>query len=412
MQNFDHIAAQLSAVRPGHTLPQSLYISDEAFAFDTQVLLKSLWLYACTTAHVKKPGDWYVFELANNSVIIVRGRDGEIRAFHNTCKHRGARICNEASGNNARLSCPYHFWTYGLDGKLIIARGMPDGFDKADNGLSPVAVENIGGLLFICLADTPPPIDRARADISAEIGMYNLGQLKVAYQADLIDNANWKLVMENNRECYHCESNHPELLQSLDGKGFGKGLPEDNTSGEASQAESAIEAQRAGWRASGLNSEPVEFPDGWWHRVARIGLAEGANSQTLDGKPACDKLIWPHGDDHNTSLSVWTQPNSWHHFCCDHVVSFSVMPLTADKTLVRTSWLVHEDAVADVDYDLDHLTAVWRATNDQDRVLAEMNHAGICSDGYRPGQYSAEEKFVETFKEFYVDNAKSVLNVT
>jgi len=132
-------------------------------------------------------------------------------------------------------------------------------------------------------------------------------------------------------------------------------------------------------------------------------------SQTMDGKPACKKLIWPHGDREETSLSVWTQPNSWHHFCCDHVVTFSVMPLAADKTLLRTSWLVHEDAVEGVDYDPAYLSSVWRATNEQDRLLAEYNHAGILSDGYRPGRYSNEEKLVEAFKTFYVDKALEAL---
>ena len=407
MQHFEAISAQLAQVRPGHTLPQELYIGEAAFEFDTRVMLKSVWLYACTVAHVKNPGDWYVFELGRNSVIIVRGRDGQVRAFHNTCTHRGAKICNTATGSGARLTCPYHFWSFGLDGRLLAARGMPDDFDKATNGLRPVALENLGGLLFVCLADNPPPIDRARADISAAIAMYDLDHLKVADTYDLIDQANWKLVMENNRECYHCESNHPELLNSLDGNGFGKGLPEDNRGTPQSGGEAAIEAMRAHWRDMGIYRDLVEFPDGWWHRVARINLAKGAVSQTMDGRPACKKLVWPHGDQEETSLSVWTQPNSWHHFCCDHVVTFSVMPLAADKTLLRTTWLVHEDAVVGVDYDPAHLSQVWRATNEQDRLLAEYNHAGIQSDGYRPGRYSNEEKLVEAFKTFYVEQAQA-----
>ncbi len=147
MSAYQNIARLLDGDRPGHTLPQQLYVGQEAFDFDTQVLLKSVWLYACTVAHVKKPGDYFVFELADNSIIIVRGRDNEVRAFHNSCRHRGARICEAQAGSASRLMCPYHIWTYGLDGKLLAARNMPDGFDKADHGLIPVALENIGGLL-------------------------------------------------------------------------------------------------------------------------------------------------------------------------------------------------------------------------------------------------------------------------
>lgn len=124
MSRFDPIADLLNKDRNGHTLPRELYVSEEAFRFDTQVMLKSVWLYACTVAHVKNPGDYFAFEIANNSIIIVRGRDNEVRAFWNSCRHRGAKICLEQKGRAPRLMCPYHQWTYGLDGKLIAARSM------------------------------------------------------------------------------------------------------------------------------------------------------------------------------------------------------------------------------------------------------------------------------------------------
>lgn len=407
MMNFDAISQLLSRSQPGYTLPQALYISDEAYAFDTQVMLKSVWLYACTVAHVKKPGDYYVFELGANSVVILRGRDNVVRAFYNTCTHRGSQLCDQQRGTMSRVMCPYHFWTFGLDGKLIVAREMPETFDKSANNLRRVALENIAGLLFICLSDNPPPIDRAKADIAAQVGVYDLEKMKVAVQDELIDDANWKLVMENNRECYHCQSNHPELLRSLDGSGFGQRLPEDEAEDDAAMA-----AHRAHWHELGLVTDLVEFPDNGWHRVARLPLENGAVSQTLDGKPACKRLIGPFEQPEPTSLSVWTQPNSWHHFCCDHVVSFSLIPLAADRTMVRTSWLVHEDAVEGADYDIDNLTAVWRATNLQDQHLAQINHLGIATDGYRQGMYSNEEKLVDYFKNFYVEQSAAALAAT
>ncbi len=417
MHDFAPIAELLKANRDGYTLPRDLYVSQEAYRFDVEVMLKSVWLYAGTVAHAKKPGDWFIFELGNNQVIIVRGRDGEVRAFYNSCRHRGARICETATGNSPRLICPYHFWTYGLDGKLLAARNMPEGFDKADNGLIPVALENVGGLLFVCLSDNPPPFGRAKEDIANQIAIYNMDKLKVAVQDDLIEPANWKLVMENNRECYHCDQNHPELLKSLSTYGFGKGLPED---GEADVVDDAafdamLEAQRQHWMDLGIYHDLIEFPPDaqghtGFHRVARLPLAHGAVSQTLDGRPASKLPIWPHGLDEETSLSIWTQPNSWHHFCNDHVVTFSLTPLGPDKTLLRTSWLVHEDAVEGVDYDPANLAAVWRATNAQDSYLSAVNHRGITSDGYRQGLYSVEEKLVDSFKTFYVDASNRALN--
>ena len=411
MSFYNRIATGLQQDRKGYSLPRDLYVSDEAFRFDTEVMLKSVWLYACTVAHVKNPGDWFLFELAHNSIIVVRGRDNAVRAFWNSCRHRGARICEEQRGRAPRLMCPYHQWTYGLDGALLAARSMADDFNKADNGLAPVSLENIGGLIFLCLSDNPPPIDRVKADVIDQIGAYDLDKCKVAVQDNLVENANWKLVMENNRECYHCDAGHPELISVLGTYGFGKGLPED---GEADVVDdkafgAMVEAKRAQWQKLGIFRDLIEFPDGWWHRVARLPLANGAVTQSIDGKLACKKLIGPFTEPETSSLSVWTQPNSWHHFCCDHVVTFSLTPLSADTTLLRTSWLVHEDAVEGVDYDPDHLAALWRTTNDQDGRFSMLNHRGIATDGYRPGRYAVEEKLVEDFKEFYVDRSRKAL---
>ena len=399
MSRFAQIVNWLAEDRMGHTLPRALYVSEEAFEFDTQVMLKSVWLYACTVAHVKNPGDYFVFELAHNSVIIVRGRDNEIRAFWNSCRHRGAKICLEQRGRAPRLMCPYHQWTYGLDGQLLAARSMAGDFDKADHGLSVVALENVGGLIFICLSDNPPPIDRVKADIVDQISVYDLEKLKVVVQDNYIEDANWKLVMENNRECYHCDAGHPELISVLGTTGFGRDAPTDN----------ALAAKRDAWRAMGIERDLIEFPDGWWHRVARLALANGAVTQSVDGKLVCQKLIGPFTEPETSSLSVWTQPNSWHHFCCDHVVTFSLTPIAPDKTLLRTSWLVHEDAVEGVDYDPDHLAALWRTTNQQDGHFSMVNHQGIASDGYLQGPYAVEENLVEKFKDFYVERAKAAL---
>ena len=399
MLHLASVVNWLSNDRKGHTLPRGLYVSDEAFAFDTQVMLKSVWLYACTVAHVKNAGDYFVFELAGNSIIILRGRDNEVRAFWNSCRHRGAKICLEQSGRAPRLMCPYHQWTYGLDGKLLAARSMAEDFDKADHGLNPVALENVGGLIFICLSDNPPPIDRVKADIADQIAVYDLEKLKVAVQDDYIEDANWKLVMENNRECYHCDVGHPELISVLGTTGFGKDAPADDY----------LETKRAEWQALGIDHDVIEFPDGWWHRIARLALANGAVTQSIDGKLACQKLIGPFKAPETSSLSVWTQPNSWHHFCCDHVVTFSLTPIGPDKTLLRTSWLVHEDAVEGVDYNPDHLAALWRATNVQDGHFSMVNHQGIANDGYVQGPYAVEENLVEDFKDFYVDRAKAAL---
>jgi Rieske 2Fe-2S family protein len=217
-------------------------------------------------------------------------------------------------------------------------------------------------------------------------------------------------VMENNRECYHCDANHPELVSCLGNSGFGKGLPEDGNAEAATLVHNA--AKRAEWQALGIDHDLIEFPDHWWHRVARLALANGAVSQTLDGQVASQKLLGPFKTPETSSLSIWTEPNNWNHFCCDHVLTFSLTPQAADKTLLRTSWLVHEDAVEGIDYQVENLTAVWRATNLQDGYLGSLNHQGILTDGYRQGRYAPEEKLVEHFKEYYVGQSLAALERT
>ena len=411
MSRHESIADWLDQDRPGHTLPRELYMSEAAFQFDAHVMLKSVWLYACTVAHVKQAGDYFVFELASNSIIVVRGRDGQVRAFWNSCRHRGSRICEQQRGRAPRLTCPYHQWTYGLDGTLLAARSMAEDFDKADHGLVPVALENIGGLIFICMADDPPPIDRVKADIADQIAIYDLDKCKVAVQDELLEHANWKLVMENNRECYHCDVGHPELVSVLGTYGFGKGLRDDGDGDMVDDRgyDALVAGKRDEWKALRIDRDLIEFPGGWWHRIARLPLANGAVTQSIDGKLACKKLIGPFAEPESSSLSVWTQPNSWHHFCCDHVVTFSLTPLSADRTLLRTSWLVHEDAVEGVDYDAINIAALWRATNKQDGHFSQTNHLGIATDGYRQGPYAVEEKLVEAFKDFYVDRARAAI---
>lgn len=411
MAHFGDISSLLRKDRAGLTLPRDLYVGEQAYLFDTQVILKSVWLYACTVAHIKNPGDYFIFELGHNQVIIIRGRDGAVRAFYNSCRHRGAQLCQTQRGSVARIMCPYHQWTYGLDGKLLAARSMADDFAKAEHSLKSVALENVGGLIFICMADTPPPIDRVKADIENQIKIYDVEHLKVAVQDNYIEHANWKLVMENNRECYHCDVGHPELISVLGTYGFGKGLPEDGDADvvDDSAYDAMVEAKRAEWKALGIYNDLIEFPDGWWHRIARLPLANGALTQSIDGKLASKKLIGPFTKPESSSLSVWTQPNSWHHFCCDHVVTFSLTPLAADRTLLRTSWLVHEDAVEGVDYDPNHIAALWRTTNTQDGHFSALNHQGISTDGYVQGPYAVEERLVEDFKNFYVGRAQAAL---
>jgi Rieske 2Fe-2S family protein len=386
------IDALLAQRRAGFSLPQALYVDAAAFDADLQAVFATDWLFACNVSEIKRPGDYVTLEIGKNSIIVLRDRDGAIRALHNTCRHRGSRICGADRGHASRLVCPYHQWVYELDGSLLNARHMPAGFDKREYGLKPAKVEVICGLVYVSLADAPPSLDRYRAAIAPYIGPHEPARTKIACETTIIEEANWKLVIENNRECYHCAANHPELLATF---------VEFDRPGERrhAQLEALLARNTAKWDRYGL---PYRAADGGLEfRCIRLPFNEGSASFTLDGAPACRKRLGDLTDPDLGSVRMFRAPNNWHHFLADHVIHFRVLPLAADRTAVRTTWLVHEEAVEGIDYDVDHLTAVWRATNEQDKRLAETNHRGIASTAYEPGPYAPSEFMLTEFTDWY-----------
>jgi len=390
----ERLRALLEQRRQGFSLPQAFYVDEEIFKADLEAVFATDWLFACNVCEIKRPGDYLTLEIGTNSVVILRDRDGEIRAFHNTCRHRGSRICNAEKGHVNRLVCPYHQWVYELDGRLINARQMPKDFDTSGYGLKPAKVEVICGLVYVSIADDPPSLDRYRKAITPYIAPHQPDRTKVAFTSTIIEEANWKLVIENNRECYHCAGNHPELLVTL----VEFALPDDPAANAAFK--SLMDRSTAKWDAHGLPHRPAD--GGVEFRCIRLPFNEGAVSFTMDGGPACNKLLGDFTDPELGSVRMFRVPNNWNHFLSDHIIHFRVLPLSANRTAVRTTWLVHEDAIEGVDYDVQRLTEVWIATNDQDRILAERNHLGIQSKAYEPGPFAPSEFMLNNFSEWYV----------
>ena len=390
--------------KPGYSLEAPFYRSEEIFALDMDAIFRKHWIQVAVEPDIPEPGDYVTVELAGESVLIVRDDDMAIRAFHNVCRHRGARLCNEEKGAVGNIVCPYHSWTYNLTGELMFAEHMGEKFDRCKHSLKPVALQNLAGLIFICLADEPPgDFEVMRAAMEPYLLPHDLPTCKIAAQVDLVEDGNWKLTMENNRECYHCVANHPELTISLYEYGFGYQPSPSNAEGMAAFERACLE-RAAQWEAMNLPSVEIErLSDVTGFRTQRLPLDRSGESQTLDAKVASKKLLGEFKRADLGGLSFWTQPNSWNHFMSDHIVAFTVIPLSAGKTLVRTKWLVHKDAVEGVDYDIENLTAVWNATNDQDRTLVEYSQRGIGSSAYEPGPYSPfTEGLVEKFSDWYV----------
>jgi len=393
------IKAAFASRRPGHSLPQVLYNDPAMFEFDLHAVYGRSWLMAGFTCELPQSGSYSAIKVGPWPVLIVRGRDGVIRGFHNSCRHRGALLCKEGLGRSPRIVCPYHRWTYNLDGGLLSAARMPDDFDTSDHGLKPVRTEVVAGVIYICLSDDPPAFDTFRRDIEPLLAPHDLENAKVARVETLVEHANWKLVLENGRECYHCQASHPELARTFP---VGSSAYFDYGGAEFAQAFDTRMAE------IGLPCGPVG--EDWWQAL-RFPLNPGMMSMTVDGTPASKQLMCKTGDGDIGSLRWALEPHHFAHATGEILFSFSAMPTGPNETLVTAKWLVHKDAVDGVDYDAEAIAEPWHTTNLQDKELAENNQAGVNSPGYTPGPYSPEaEVLVLRFVDWYCARAAQYLD--
>ncbi len=392
------LAELLSEARPGHTLPQPFYGDPELYAFDVSAVLTRSWFMLGFEAELAAPGAYLSVTIGPHPVLVVRGKDGVIRGFHNTCRHRGAQICPEGSGTTPRIVCPYHQWTYDLAGHLMAAARMPEGLNRDEHGLVPVRVELLEGCLYVALTDAAPDFAPFREAAAAYLRPYRLAQAKLAHESVLIEKANWKLVMENARECYHCATGHPELKVSF---------PVVFNAGFRATDPSRNGAYLEAMRARGM---PVGPETGLWWHVGRYPLNPGVESVSMDGKAVVRSRLLDTGGQAIGGLRWATEPNSFCHVFTDYAFMFAAIPVGPQETRVVSKWLVPKDAQEGVDYHLNELTQVWTQTNLQDRALAENNQRGVNGLGYRPGPYaSGAEELVIRFNNWYRATAAEAL---
>ncbi|QPC44091.1 aromatic ring-hydroxylating dioxygenase subunit alpha [Kaustia mangrovi] len=381
--------------QPGFSLDRPFYTDPDYFRLDLDLIWYRDWLFVGHDCELPRTGSYFTVQIGDHPVVVVRDTAGEIRAFHNSCRHRGSRVCTAAKGTSAKLVCPYHQWTYDLDGRLVFARQMGPDFDMGRYGLKPVACEAVCGYIFVCLADEPADFAPVRAAMAPYFAPHRLAEAKVAFESTIVEKANWKLVWENNRECYHCAGNHPELCKTF---------PEapTNSGVEMSGEDPEMAAHWAHCEAAGLASA-FRIDRGGQYRMIRVPLLRDAVSYTMSGRPAVRRRLSDAVEaDRIGSLLLYHYPTTWNHVLGDHAVTFRVLPVSATETAVTTKWLVHKDAVEGVDYDLAELTHVWTETNDQDRRIVEENAAGIASPAYEPGPYSpVHEGGVMQFVDWY-----------
>ena len=213
MKNEQKISDLINSYKNGYSLEQSFYKSQEIYDREICRIFHKNWILAGHISQIPNIGDYFLFEFDKESIIINRTKNNEIRAHINVCRHRGSHICIEKQGHVKAFTCPYHAWSYDLDGDLIAARLMSEDFDKSQNGLHPAHVELVGGLIFISLATNPLSLAKMNTDLANTFDLYGFNHMKLVKQQTYAIAANWKLALENYQECYHCAPSHKEYAK-------------------------------------------------------------------------------------------------------------------------------------------------------------------------------------------------------
>ncbi len=382
--------------RPAHSLSQAFYQDEGLFRLDLENIFYRDWIFAGHDCEIDNPGDYFTLRIGDYSIIVARDAQGRVRAHHNACRHRGYKLCDAAKGHvKRRFVCPYHQWSYELDGSLARTRGMGTEFDASKHGLKPVHAESIAGWIFVCVAAQAPDFAQFRATVEPYLAPYDLRNTKVAFESRIVERGNWKLVMENNRECYHCVGSHPELCRTFPDSPVHAGV-------EGAKDAKYVADFVAAWEAKGLPGR-FKIADDAQYRVMRLPFLDTARSMTMTGEPAVAKRLGRAPEAENCGdVLLYHYPSTWNHVAADHALSFRCLPVSATETELVTKWLVPKDAVEGRDYDLKTLTEVWIATNAQDAALVERNAEGIRSPAYEPGPYSpVHEAGVIQFVDWY-----------
>ena len=396
VQSID-LAERIRSRRPGHALPRDFYTDPSIFERDMERMLLRHWFCAGHVGSIPRAGDYLVAELGSESVIIVRNNGGEVRALLNVCRHRGSRLCAGRSGKAAagRLTCPYHAWTYDLDGNLLVARQMPESFRRGDVALKTLPLRIMEGLIFTTFASEPLDLNIAADALARSAGVHGWATAKVAHRELYSIKSNWKLAVENYMECYHCTPAHPEFAK----RHVYARPPELN---EDLEHAGCLRAAALGivipnidryGRAAGTGLESVA--------IMRSALHDGIVSATEDGH-SVGRLMGSFSAPDGNSTYFDIGPISDFLAYPDHGIIYRFIPRAVDHTEMEVIWLVHGDAVEGVDYDLGRLTWLWKTTSAEDKKIVEMNQAGINSRFFEPGPYSLQEAYAARFVEWYL----------
>ena len=346
-------------------LPRAAYVDAAVFDWEQRHFLGGGWMCVARSDQLPEPGDQRAEATGEGGVLLVRGEDGELRAFANTCRHRGHELlpCGQGAQEKA-IICPYHAWTYSLSGELRGAAGCRNrpGFDFGQWGLASLPVTEWHGLVFAdCSGGQAGSLDEALAKLDELVAPYEPERLVTAGQHRYDAAANWKTLTENYHECYHCPSIHPELCRVSPPK-----------SGENYASDGA-------------------WIGGW------MDLRDGVATMSLDGSSGGVPLRGLDAQGLRTVIYVNIFPNVLLSLHPDYVMTHRLIPVAADRTTIECTWAFAPEAVARPDFDPSYAVEFWDVTNQQDWSACESVQRGLASPHASPGPLSPAEDAVYAF---------------
>jgi Rieske 2Fe-2S family protein len=351
------------------TLPAPYYVDEAFFKREMDACFGRMWVHVGREEEVQVPGQFVVRDLVGESIIVTRSPAGAIRSFYNVCRHRGTRLCTDAAGTFAgSIQCPYHAWTYDLEGRLVGAPHMEEvpHFRKADFPLHAVHADVWDGHVFLNLSADSGPLAAHLGDLREKFRPWRMGDLRLGRRIVYDVAANWKLIIQNYNECLHCPNLHPAL-------------------------------NRLSHYLTGEN-EPLRST----YMGGRMDLRPGIETLSMDG--TCPRAPLPglSMDDRRRVYYYSIFPNLLLSLHPDYMLTHTLWPISPQRTINVCEWHFHPDEIGREGFDASDAIEFWDMTNRQDWHVCELSQAGITSRAYTPGPYSNREDLLYAFDRMIV----------
>ena len=352
------------------TLPRNYFTSEAILEKEMSVIFAEEWNCVGREDQIKNAGDYFLYEIAGESIIVIRDSKGNINAFFNVCRHRGTRICQDAKGHFVKhLQCPYHAWTYNNSGSLVDAPHMHEvrNFNSKEYSLFGAATAVWEGFIFVNISQKPKSFEREWSILKDRLKRYGLSKLKVGFRVKYDVAANWKLVFQNYNECLHCPSIHPTLSKVLPYKSGANDL----VTGKFLGGYMEIRAPNTSATMSGQ----------------MCGRILSADISKFDLKRAYYYTMMP-----NFMLSIHP----------DYVNYYLIKPISVNRTIIESEWMFHPDTLEEKKNNIRDAVEFWELTNRQDWDIIERSQLGISSVRYKPGPYSPRESIPAAWDREYL----------